>query len=122
MKKPPKNTTGEGFGAAENVAHYTAVLVEDLKDQFKFVIEHVSGMEERLIKRMDTRFSEHDARFDVIDMVLKGHSQSLQKIDSRLDGVESRLGKVESKLDHVIKKVERHDDDIRFLKSEAVSH
>lgn len=134
-KRSPKKQSRKKTDS-EQVAHYTAVLVEDLKDQFKFVIEKVEGMEERLILRMDERFTKQDERFDIIESVLKEHSRMLQANEGRWNQNEerwnrneerwkqndTRLNRIESKLDKVVNKVEQHDQDIFQLKSIASSH
>lgn len=120
-KRSPKKQSNKKTDS-EQVAHYTAVLVEDLKDQFKFVIEKVEGMEERLILRMDERFAKQDERFDIIESILKEHSQMLQANEERWKQNDARLGRIESKLDKVVDKVEQHDQDIYQLKSITSSH
>lgn len=111
---------------AKEIAHYNAILIEDLKDQFKFVIEHVSGVEERLTKRMDERFVAHDQRFDIIESVLTQHSKMLQANEERWNQNEERwnqndfrLDRIETKLDSVIETVKQHHNDIQELKKAA---
>lgn len=120
-KKPPKKSRQV---SQDDPVHYTAVLVEGLRSDFKFVIEKVDGLEERLIRRMDEGFELHDERFDRIEAVLKTHSQMLQdnegrwqQNDERWKQNDVRLERIEGKLNHVIEKVERHDQEIQRLKT-----
>ncbi len=78
IDKKTKPTPKKKKPSSEKVAHYTAVLVEDLESKFQFVIEHVTDVEERMMKRMDQRFAEQDARFDVIEHILLDHSEILK--------------------------------------------
>lgn len=121
---PPRKNPPPYKNRAEEIAHYNGVLIENLRDEFRMVIEHVDGVKEQLIRRMDERFAKQDGRFDVIEAVLRHHSQMLQtneerwtRNEVRLEGIESRLGGIESKLDQVIEKVERHDQEITTIKA-----
>jgi chromosome segregation ATPase len=67
---------------------YTAVLLEQMRDEIKGVAEGVMNLNEK----MDRRFGEVEKRFDAVDGRLNG-------IDSRLNGVESRLGTLDGRFD-----------------------
>ena len=103
--------------SAAQIQHYNAILIEDLKSEFRFVVEHMSGIEQRLTDRMDKTDAANNERFDNIEAVLKIHSQMLQENSKRWEANEKRMERIETKLDNVIEKVERHDQEISELKS-----
>ena len=78
----------------------------DLRDTEKRLDAKIDGVE----KRLDGRMNGIDGRLDGIDGRLDG-------IEGKLDTMDKRLGSVEKKIDVVIEKVEKHDEDIIFLKS-----
>lgn len=134
----------------ETVGHYNAVLIEDLHSKMGFVIEHVSGVENRLTEKMDNIQQENNKRFDAIEGVLTYHSkllnqneerwkqneerweqndkrweqaeQRFDRIDEKFDRIDERFDRLETKLDKVADKVEQHDKDIQEIKTVVFSH
>lgn len=113
------------------IAHYSAVLVEDLKSQFKLVIEHVEGIREalgqkidileqkvdKLEQRVDKGFAENERRWQENERRWQENKQLWQE-NKRLwqenDGWQHEaiktLGRIESKLDN-------HEERITHLES-----
>lgn len=110
-KKPPlkKPQWTEG-------QHYNAIMLEKVESQMSLVIEHMNGVEQRLIRAMDEKFDSQNQRFDMIEAVLKQHSQKLQVLENKMGNMEHRMDHLEQKIDKVIEKVEDHDKDIKELK------
>ena len=115
-KDKTKKTAVENQSQWTEVRHQVAVLMEDMDSKFNMVIEKVQGSEERLIRRMDERFAIQNQRFDLVETVLKQHSQKFQILENKMDNMEHRMGNLEQKIDKVIEKVEDHDKDIKELK------
>lgn len=103
------------------IAHYSAVLVEDLKSQFKLVIEHVEGVRETLGQKIDTlehKVGTLEQRFDKLEYkVDKGFAEVAKKfaeneiwqqeairvlgrIDLTLDNHEERITHLEGAVAH----------------------
>jgi uncharacterized protein (DUF3084 family) len=123
-KKTSKNKKEKPLSSAAQIQHYNALLIEDLKSDFKFVVEHMNGIEKRLTERMDRTDAANQQRFDTIEAILKLHSQHFQKNEERWQKNEERwqkneerLGRIETKLDQVVEKVERHDQEIQEIKT-----
>ncbi|HCU24666.1 MAG TPA: hypothetical protein DF383_06595 [Deltaproteobacteria bacterium] len=99
-------------------------MIEDLKSEFRFVVEHVSTLNQSLRGEINQMKVENNERFDRIETVLKSHSRMLQENEKRWkdnekrwEDNEKRLERIETKLDDVVEKVERHDQEISVLKS-----
>ena len=122
IDKKTKPTPKKKKPSSEKVAHYTAVLVEDLESKFQFVIEHVTDVEERMMKRMDQRFAEQDARFDVIEHILldhseilKDHSEILKDHGEILKDHSQSFSSISGLLNQMIQRETDHSSDIKTL-------
>ncbi len=114
-----------------------SILLEEMRANFKAVMEHTSGIEERMIQRMDRIQARNEERFDTIESVLRYHSklheenaerwkendlrwqkndEQWQRTEERLARIDDRLTRVESKLDHINFQVERHERELRPLR------
>ena len=96
--------------SAKEIAHESVIMIESLRSDFKFVIEHMMGVEDRLIKRMDEKFAEHGQRLDVIEGVLRHHSEMHQEHNRKFDLILSEMRPITHKVD-------QHDRDISDLKT-----
>lgn len=67
-----------------------------------------------LDKKIDTV---HDSLNMKIDTVHDSLNLKIEALQSDVKGIDKRLGRVETKLDAVAEKVERHDEEIVFIKS-----
>jgi len=118
--------------------HYTAILIEELDSKFKFVVEHMSGIEERLSRDLREFKIETEANFKQVGRVLKFHSDLLEKNEERwkqneqrwkqneerweknekrLEGVEHRLERVETRLERVETRLDRVETRIDRLEN-----
>lgn len=107
-------------------AHYTAVLVEDLKDQFRFVTEKVVGLEESLRSQMaqdkaelkqeigDTRRA-LDMKIENVRTELKQEIVDTRKVlEMTIENVRVDLS---GRIDRINDVVIRHDEEILTLKT-----
>ena len=108
---------------AETIQHYNAVLIEDLKSQFKMVIERSEGAEERTRQFIEELHTKTQERFDNVDLVLRHHSELFEemderfnKVDQRFDRLESRVCGLEKKMDEVVEAVQHHEKEIQEIK------
>ena len=72
----------------------TAILVEDMRAQFRVFGEALEGLRDQVVSGFDQvrqRFDGVDARFDRIDRRLDG-------MDTRFDGVDARLERVDREI------------------------
>ena len=95
-EKRPQKPTKRFSSVKEETAHYNAVLIEDLTDQFKFVVEKVGSMEESFQKRLD----------------------QVEK-NLRQDASDNRRA-LEMKIDKILETLNRHDREILSLRQKAV--
>ena len=140
-QKPSKTTPKKEsviMTSAQEIQHYNAIMIEELRSQFRAVIEHSTSIEQRLVARMDQTDEKTERRFQDIETILKQHSelhrQNLARWDAndkrwdandkrwdandkRLEKIEQRLTGIESKADQTGEKVEAHDHDIQELRS-----
>ncbi len=96
----PKATTMtpiNQLNKAETIQHYNAVMIEELKSQFKFVIENMAGVELRLTQRIDALITKNQEEHDCFKLVLHRHSGLFEKIDQRFDKVDERFDSLEKK-------------------------
>lgn len=103
---------------------YNAVLLEEIRSQTNAVIETVDLTRTTLEEKIDGVEKRLTDRIEIVEMVVKANSAKLQehdlrfeKIDQRFDGLEKDVKEIKQKLDDVAEKVERHDEEIVFLKS-----
>jgi len=101
--KGTQKKTGRFASQKEETAHYTAILVEDLKDQFRFVTEKVGSVEGSLQSRMTQM--ETSLRQEVVD--------NRRALELRIDGAQKTLSE---KIDQVSSAVSRQEDEITSLK------
>lgn len=102
---------------------YNAILIEDLKSEFRAVTEGMQTAKEEIIAEMDRRFEGTNQRLDNVELVLQQHSQILQEHSRKLDTVErvlqqhsQSLQRLETKVDKFAESVRQHDDEIRQIK------
>jgi len=137
MKRKTVGNRGGRFRTVkEETAHYNAVLIEDIKDQFKFVAEKVGGMEESLMRQMAMDKSElkqdiadtRDAlgiRIDRVETGLTRVESSLKKeiaeVKAELSNARSELSdtrtELSEKIDRIHDIVASHDEAITLLKA-----
>ncbi|HEY8088572.1 MAG TPA: hypothetical protein VIF09_12025 [Polyangiaceae bacterium] len=101
-----------------NGARAFAVLVEDLRGQFRAFGERLEGIDER----MTTGFARIDGRLDGIDGRLDGIDGRLDGIDGRLDGVDGRLDRVEHRLHHVEGELRGVVHELGLVKTASLEH
>lgn len=101
---------------------YNAILIEELRSEFKFVIEHVTGVEERLTRRMDEKFEDvrkilthHSDLLNENGESWKKNEERWQKNEEHWQKNDVRLERIEQKLDTVIEKVAEHDITLKKL-------
>lgn len=121
MKKKLENReagpkTIDELSQKETIAHYNAVMIEELRSQFKFVIEKSEGVEERTRQLINELHQKTEERFDDVDLVLRKHSEMFVQVDQRfdrlvkkVDGHDQRFESLEHKFDRLEKKVDGHD-------------
>ncbi len=97
MKKTPAKKSTRFESGEEETAHYNAILIEDLKDQFRFVAEKVGSMEESLRTQM-----------------------TQDKKELKQEIFDNRRA-LEMKVDRVLDKLTQHDEEISSLK-QATDH
>ena len=127
-EKPPKSSPEEEAGKKD---HYSAILLEEVRDQFKFVIAKVDGMEGSLKKEMTENKAELKQdiadmgkaltmRIDNVRTELKQEIQGVRtELSEKISAVDTKLTAVSSKLDKTHEIVLRHDQDIAHLKKTA---
>ena len=86
----------------ESIAHYNAVMIEELRSQFKFVIEKSESSEGRLRQLIEDLRKENQEDHDDIKLVLRKNSDMFEQVDRRFDILEK-------KVDGLEQKVESHD-------------
>jgi archaellum component FlaC len=99
-----------------NGARAFAVLVEDLRGQFRAFGERLEGIDERMttgFARIDGRLDGIDGRLDGIDGRLDGIDGRLDGIDGRLDGIDGRLDGVDGRLDRVEHRLHHVEGELR---------
>lgn len=110
--------------SSETIAHYNAVLIEDLRSEFKFVVEHVSSLSDRLDKKFDEQEVKFNERFNIIEAILQDHSCRWQENDKRWEENHAYLREMLKLLNRTIddqdalsQRVDAHDRDLSTLKT-----
>jgi archaellum component FlaC len=89
-----------------DIAHYNAILIEDLRSEFKIVTEAVIGTRESLETKIESVKQDLEVKIDDLRTELK------MEIGDLRENVEE----LSEKIDTVMVRVERHEEDISFLK------
>ena len=144
MPSIPKNPKKKIATTEKDFQRYNAIMLEQLDSKFNMLVEYITGVKETLIERMDLRFDQHETRFDIIENILRDHSQRWvenekrweqndrrwksnesrweqnekrwEKNEKRWIRTEAKIDKISAKLDAVAIKVEEHDVDIQRIK------
>ncbi len=70
------------------------ILLEDLEDKFKFVVEAVAGMRESLTARIDNLSDKLDATREELIFLMKATAERSEgRLTQKIDGVEEKLTK-----------------------------
>lgn len=93
----------------ETVEHYNAVLLESLKADFRFVIEAVQGLDQKMERRFAEMEERFNTRFEVLELTLKRHSTILDHHSTILNHHSSILDRHSSILEEQNRKLERLD-------------
>lgn len=114
--------------SAAQIEHYNAILIEDLRSQFRLVIEHVQTASSSLGERIDRFEQKTESRFEIIETILRQHSEILNEHSRILDEHSGILNEHSGVLRHLAKgmdalsdQVERQDGDIVTLKEAVFS-
>jgi chromosome segregation ATPase len=91
------------------------ILMEEMRSQNQLVVETVTARSDALEARMDEGFRDIGSRVDVVEGVLRSHSEQFRLVDARLTGVETRLSRVEDKVDELDTKVQKLDTKVQKL-------
>src|SRR3989339_350887 len=67
------------LNGSESVAHYNAILIEELKSDFKFVAEQVMGLHDVIRQEVRQVRDDLGARIDNVESVLTYHSKLLEE-------------------------------------------
>ncbi len=100
------------LGKKESVAHYNAILIEEIKSGMQQVIEGMESTRVVLEEKIDDFRKEVNGRFEVIEVAVTAHSKILNehgtKVDNlqktveghtvRLDSIEKGMGEVKGQL------------------------
>lgn len=85
------------------------ILLEDIQGKLELLVEWHASLNAKIDRKIDQLSAQTEARFDVIEGVLKRHS-------TPFDAIETRLGRIEHKVDHVIDRVDRHDQEMSEIR------
>ncbi len=97
--------------------HYNAVLLEEIRSQMNVVIETTEVTRETLEAKIEEVRTELKQEIQITQMAVKANSVKLQEHDQRFDNLEKDVKEIKQKLEGVVEKIERHDEEITFLKS-----
>ena len=103
----------------------TAILVEDMRAQFRVFGEALEGLRDQVVSGFDQvrqRFDGVDARFDRIDRRLDGMDTRFDGVDARFDRIDRRLDGMDTRFDGVDARLERVDREIGLLKSAVLEN
>lgn len=124
-----KNSKPKKTSKKTKVEHYNAVLIEELRSDFKFVVEHATSVEDRLNKKMDVKFEEVDQNFADIRKILHNFGNKFEDIDQNFSDItrflnhmvrenNKRFENVDKRLESIDKRFESIDK--RFGKLEIM--
>ena len=101
---------------AEQIGYFTIVL-EDIRYQVKGVIEEQVAMRAEFNEKLDQQKQELKAEIQVTQQAVRSNGQEIKELKTEISRIDQKLTKVEGKVDRVIEVVEKHDEDVVFLKT-----
>ena len=90
--------------------HYNAILLEEIRSQMNGVIETVQLTKESLETKIDESKDELKQEIQILQIAVGKNSEDIKKNSEDIK-------RLEQKLDLVVEKVDRHDEEIVFLKT-----
>ncbi len=95
---------------AEQIAHYNAILVEDLSSKFKLVLEKMSDFETRINHRVDERFNQLSARLDLHDLCFEENNRRWAQNERRWEESEKLWAENEKRWEECMRYLYRIDE------------
>ena len=96
--------------SSQDIAHYNAILIEEIRSDLKAVVDHVLGVESRLSQRMEQYQTETRERFQIIESVLSHHTQMFQQNEERWQQNEKRWQQNEKRWEENERRWEKNEE------------
>ncbi len=137
-KKPTIKTPVKNLKKSETIAHYNAILIENIESNMKAVIESVEATESRLSNEMSEFRKEVNNRFEIVEGVLRIHSRDINELKTDVSGLKTDVSglktdvsglktemhemeqRLTEKIDKIVEKVDDHETRIIKLESASV--
>ena len=105
---------------AEQIGYFTIVM-EDIRYQVKGVIEEQAAMRTEFNEKLDRQGEKLENEIRITQQAVRANGQEIKELKSEIQRVASDVQRVEknltSEIRQVGKTVEKHDEDIVFLKT-----
>ncbi|MBI4211680.1 MAG: hypothetical protein HY540_03495 [Deltaproteobacteria bacterium] len=103
----------------EDVMHYTAILLEQMRDQIQIIAEGQIQLREDLSSRVEAvhhelkqESADRKASFRLLHGQMEKMNTRMDKMDEHMKDMEKRLS---TKIDRLTDKVEQHDKEIAVI-------
>ncbi|MBI4367563.1 MAG: hypothetical protein HY543_12175 [Deltaproteobacteria bacterium] len=75
----------------EDVVHYHAIVLEEVRSKMDLIAEALAGLRTELKEDIRTLREEFGQRMDTLEMVVRGHSIALQRLDQQIETVRTEF-------------------------------
>lgn len=122
---PQKKSTSKESGSSQ-IEHYNAILLEDMRSEFKFVTEGLVGLREEIERNRKEDKFETESNFRDMRSLLRAlydkNERDFSENQANFSDMKSSLANLSNQVEKVVDKVEQHDKDIKDLKSASIAH
>ncbi|MFH0799741.1 MAG: hypothetical protein V2A66_06125 [Pseudomonadota bacterium] len=102
------------LGKEDTIAHYNAVLIEDLKSGMKQVIEGVEHTRVVLTEKIDSSEQRLSRRLEAVEFAVTKHSGEIKDLRTEMHEMEGRLS---AKIDGHAARLDDHETRITTLET-----
>lgn len=110
QSKAQVSTPVEQLTPEDSIAHYNAVMIEEIRSTVRTELEGLHTKVDSLENKMGAFRCEVNARFDTVEAAIKVNAQGIREL-------QTRMNHVEHKIDRIIDRVDDHEERITSLET-----
>jgi len=104
----------------DTIAHYNAVMIEELRSSQKAVIEHVDIKIDALDRKLENFRSEVNNRFDIVEAAIKYNSMNIKELQAQMREAGGNIKDLQTSMMRVEGRLDDHEDRIATLEGSQV--
>lgn len=116
-----KKATARKSVPRKSPAHYNAILIEELKSEFRGVTEQVQGLREAFEQKLGDAMHEIHGRLDTHELYLKENTKRWEENDKRWDANAAWQRECMHVLSRIEDKIDNHEERITAIEQQLPS-